>query len=841
MIRLENIYKYYYSESSVTQALRNVNLEFSKGEFVAITGESGSGKTTLLNVISGIDTYDEGEMYVDGQPTFQYDDDDWEEYRRNKIGFVFQNYNLIGHYTVLDNMISALLILGVGEKKAEKKALKYLEKVGLKGFEKSKASKLSSGQKQRLAIARALAKETDIIMADEPTGNLDSETGLQIIKLLAELSKEKLVIMVTHNYEQAQDYVTRKVKIHDGEIVVDVAVNTDKSTNDKEQQSDDDKERSWQKNFKGEKRLLKSAYENSEIIHIKEDLSEKRKEENYIARYFAWKNFSTQKLRGLLFIVFFMVVSTASFLFLGQIYSNIDDSSTKKYDDSVYANGDKTRISVRKKDGTAFNKSDIEKLNKLKYVKNTDICDRADDINYYCEEGKDYKYSYGAVDSDDSSFTYHSHTQSEDNWTFAKGIKKAVKKDMNVKFVKKDKFMRSVSCITKSDLAKGRLPKKNNEVVVYSKDSSVVGTTKRFYFTAKNIWGMDGYYYEDMKITGCLKEETEQAYFAESLCNMLSSSENGSKFKIDFMYDNKTDRYQGSYNMIPIYSETRDNLYDSKADITEDEDTKDREYDYRNGVPSGEKARASCNTLVTLNNIGEYDETYDEDATAMMGTDRLTITKKDKNGELTGESDKLEFEVTKEVTDYSDRFIEISKHLYYKYFKNESNQAALYISNYAKTDKVIKSIEKLDKNLEAVSAYRMSLGEYNDEKVSERLVTLGIALGVLVMLLILETFILRSLMKIKIKDYFVFKFIGMKLRIINRISILEMFSYCVVTIVCVTAAANVIALCGSSVMTDILAYYTIPFYLIFIVYNLILCGVTVRAFNKLLVRRMING
>ena len=113
MIRLENIYKYYYSESSVTQALRNVNLEFSKGEFVAITGESGSGKTTLLNVISGIDTYDEGEMYVNGQPTFQYDDDDWEAYRRNKIGFVFQNYNLIGHYTVLDNMISALLILGV--------------------------------------------------------------------------------------------------------------------------------------------------------------------------------------------------------------------------------------------------------------------------------------------------------------------------------------------------------------------------------------------------------------------------------------------------------------------------------------------------------------------------------------------------------------------------------------------------------------------------------------------------------------------------------------------------------------------------------------------------------
>ena len=838
-ISLAGVSKSYISENEVTQALHKINLDFYFGEFVAITGESGGGKSTLLNVIGGMTGYDDGEMYVDGEPTFQYDDADWEEYRRRKVGYIFQDYSLIGHYTVLDNIVSGLFAMGKSKEEAESLAMTYIEKVGLKGYETHPANELSSGQKQRLSIARALAKQTGVILADEPTGNLDSETGLSIVKLLKEISKECLVIMVTHNYEQAQDYVTRKVKIHDGEIVLDVAVNTDKRINDKAEQPSDDKNADA-----GEK--LRNQSKNTQA-----DLNQKRKEENSIARYFAWKNFSTQKLRGLLFIVFFMVVSTASFLFLGQIYSNIDDSSTKKYDDSVYYNGDKTRISVRKKDGTSFNKSDIEKLNKIKYVKNTDICDKADDINYYCEEGKDYKYSYGAVESDgssygaldpdDSSSSYSIRTQSENNWTFAKGIKKAVKQDMNVNFIKKNKFMRSVSCITKSDLVKGSLPKKNNEVVVYSKDSSVVGTTKRFYFTAKNIWGMDGYYYEDMKITGCLKEETEQAYFAESLCNMLSSSADGAKFKIDFMYDTKTDSYQGSYKLIPIYSETRDNLYDSSVDMTEDEDTKDRDYDYRNGVPSGEKARASCNTQVTLNNLGTYDETYDEDATAMMGTDRLTITKKDKNGELTGESDKLVLEVTKEVTDYSDRFIEISKHLYYKYFKNESNQAAVYISNYAKTDKVIKSIEKLDKNYEAVSAYRMSLGEYNDEKVSERLVTLGIALGVLVMLIILEIFILRSLMKIKIKDYFVLKFIGMKLNTINKISIMEMFSYCAVTIVFVIVAANIIALCGSRVMIDMLAYYTIPFYLIFIVYNLILCGVTVKAFNKLLVQRIIKN
>lgn len=828
MIKLQNIYKYYYSDTSVTQALRNVNLEFSKGEFVAITGESGSGKTTLLNVISGIDTYDEGEMYVEGEPTFQYDDDDWEEYRRNKIGFVFQNYNLIGHYSVLDNMISALLILGVPKDEAEKKAVVYLEKVGLKGFEKSRASKLSSGQKQRLAIARALAKETDVLMADEPTGNLDNETGLQIIKLLAELSKEKLVIMVTHNYEQAQDYVTRKIKIHDGEVVVDMAVNTqNRNVNDNNRNNSQENNK---KTDVVEDGLKKSK---EELKHDKMGSKKQRKKSNSIAKYFAWKNFSTQKLRALLFVVFLMVVSAASFLFLGQVYSNIDDASTKEYDKSIYYNDDKTRIAVRKKDGTYFNSKDIEKLNKIKYVNNTDICDRANDINYYCEEGKDYKYSYGASNDDEMSYSYE---DTKDNyWTYAAGIKKAVQKDMNVEFVKKNKFMKSVSCITKADLAKGRLPKKNNEVVIYSKDTSVVGKTKRFYFTARNIWGTDVYYYEDMKITGCLKEKTNQAYFATSLCNMLSTSSDGAKFKLDFAYDKLSESFRGSYNLIPVYSETRDNIYDSNEDITDNKEARKAAYDYRNGIPSGEKARVSCNAEVSESGGNSNSSNmYVDDANSMMGTDRLTITKRDKNGQLESESIKIILDVQKDVTDYADKFVEISKHLYYKYFKNESKQAAVYITNYAKTDKVIKSIEKLDSNYEAISTYRMSLGEYDEEKVSERLTTLGIALGVLIMLMILEMIILRSLMKIKIKDYFILKFIGMKIKTINRISILEMFSYCTVSVIFVMVVFNIIAVGGSGTIMNMLAYYTIPFYLIYIIYNLVLCGITVKAFNKLI-------
>ena len=192
------------------------------GEFIAITGESGSGKSTLLNVISGLDTYEEGEMYVNGEETSHYNEEDYEDYRKKYIGNVFQSFNLVNSYTVYQNVELVLLINGETRKSVKHKVIDILKKVDLYKYRHTKVSKLSGGMKQRVAIARCLAKDAPIIIADEPTGNLDSKNAKSVLKLLYEISKYKLVIVVTHNFEQISEYATRRITMHDGSVIEDM-------------------------------------------------------------------------------------------------------------------------------------------------------------------------------------------------------------------------------------------------------------------------------------------------------------------------------------------------------------------------------------------------------------------------------------------------------------------------------------------------------------------------------------------------------------------------------------------------------------------------------------------
>ena len=221
MLQIEHISKEYKTGELVQKALDDVSLNLRDNEFVAILGPSGSGKTTLLNIIGGLDRYDSGNLIINGISTRKYKDRDWDSYRNHTIGFVFQSYNLIPHQTILSNVELALTISGIGKEERRQRAAKALAEVGLGDQLHKKPNQLSGGQMQRVAIARALVNDPDILLADEPTGALDSETSVQVMELLKEVAKDRLVVMVTHNPELAEKYATRIVNLRDGKIRAD--------------------------------------------------------------------------------------------------------------------------------------------------------------------------------------------------------------------------------------------------------------------------------------------------------------------------------------------------------------------------------------------------------------------------------------------------------------------------------------------------------------------------------------------------------------------------------------------------------------------------------------------
>ena len=759
-IKLQNISKYYYSETAVTQALQGINLEFRMGEFVAITGESGSGKSTLLRIISGMDTFDDGELYVDGQPTFQYDEDDWEEYRRTKIGFVFQDYSLIGHYTAKENIVSALLIMGVPEKEAGDKAIHYLERVGLSAQRDQRASKLSSGQKQRLSIARALAKDTDIIVADEPTGNLDSETGAQIVKLLRDLSQDHLVIMVTHNYEQVEKYVTRKVRLHDGSLILDVSENMDTEQKPEMSENVDNNEKT-------------SAGKKSES-------NEERLRHHTIGRIFVRMNAVRQPEKIALFMGFFLAAAIVSFLFIGQLLMNADDIYTKEYSATSFARKDDKRISLRRKDQKFMTKKDIDRLTKMKHVVSVDQYDIVNDVNYYFEEGKDYRQEYG----------YNRMSTSNEGWLYD---------SQNVEYVKKDQYMRSSSCLKKSDLAKGSLPKKIDEVVLYDRGKYKVGDTITFFYTSDVLWSStENYIQRKMKVSGLLKNKDKQVYFSPEICTMLQSTVTGGKVFYEYAYNQQLGKYQGQATLWPIV-----------GDIVKKDNELCVSGEYEAAV-----YRAEDNDLTLLGQSGLlHIDQYDKDM-------KTKDVKQIENVE-TGEK----------INGCGANFAEVSQNIYAKYYRTDSRQASVYITSYAKMDHVLKALDKA--GYEAVSTLRFGADKYDSDLVQERLRTIGIAVAILLVMMAAEILILRSIFKIQIKDQKILKFMGMSTKLIGKINYMEMRRYSITAIIVVAVVMNVVGIFVPA-LRAMLYYYEWPGYLVYFMYNYVAAMVMVAAFNHLL-------
>ncbi|MDD2575534.1 MAG: ABC transporter ATP-binding protein/permease [Acholeplasmataceae bacterium] len=354
MIELKGVSKYYQNEGNVTLGLRKASLKLNVGEFVTITGESGSGKSTLLNVISGLDKYDEGEYFVNGEETSYFSVSDMERFRKEYVGFVFQNYNIIDSYTVYENVIAALVIQNYDKKKRKKRALELIDAVGLTKQKNQKTSKLSGGQKQRVVIARALAKDSPIIVADEPTGNLDTASGEMVMNLLKEISKDKLVIVVTHNYEQAEPFSTRRIHMADGEIIEDRVFQT---------------------------------VEPSKIEPTKNELMGSKGQ-----FYFASLNVLRQPKKTITMLLAFIVLMVAVLFVYASSFTNLSFFSYHPLTNNVYD----TRVIVKNKSNVPFTSEQLDTF--LNYGETKDI------VHYDMVQEVYYRLSY------DSEATFESGT-----------------------------------------------------------------------------------------------------------------------------------------------------------------------------------------------------------------------------------------------------------------------------------------------------------------------------------------------------------------------------------------------------------------------------------------------
>lgn len=329
ILTLQGLSKYYTGAHSVVIGLDRIDLSFRVGEFVAITGESGSGKSTLAHVLGGILPYEAGELLVEGRPTSHYDGTDWERYRRDKISFISQSYGILLGCTVLGNVTSALRLTGMDRKDARREAETILKKVELWELRSRRAAKLSSGQKQRLSIARALAKPAPILLADEPTGNLDEENSAKVISLLADAAKERLVLLITHEISEVEDCATRRICLQDGVVTMD-----------------------------------------AQLRPAAEAAPRKRpvKKPKHLSSYIAGLQLRAQPIWSAMMLLFFALTAFAVFAFLGTFIVSLDDTHTRIYDRSAFYNGDPVRIAVVKEDGSEMTQEDADALLNVNYV-----------------------------------------------------------------------------------------------------------------------------------------------------------------------------------------------------------------------------------------------------------------------------------------------------------------------------------------------------------------------------------------------------------------------------------------------------------------------------------------
>lgn len=709
MLALRDVSKYYTSGQSVVMGLNSINLTFELGEFVAITGESGSGKSTLAKVMAGILPYESGEMLVGGRPTSHYDGSDWERYRGESIGFISQSYDILPGCSVLRNVVSALRLTGMEKEAAAVRAEEILKQVELWELKKRRAAKLSSGQKQRLSIARALAKPASILIADEPTGNLDPENSAKVIELLAAAARDRLVIMITHEFDEAAERATRRIVLRNGVVVSDINLRPVKEAKEKESGAQSS----------GKARL---------------------------GFYTARLQTGARPVWSAVMLLFFALTAFAVFAFLGTFIVNLDDSNTRLYDDSAFRNGDPERIVLIRNDKARFKTEDFSTLLAVDHVESLERYGYVTDINYYYRENVDIFYHFSSVVEDFGDAKYVAReTTLEGEGLFLKTV--------------------PLTADDREFLTAGRMPESAYEVVAVG-DAGLIGSRFPVYISDVRNWNRTAYLLFTVEVVG-VTDQGQHLYFSDelgrSLTNYAMPDENLTETNgtlglviLPYEYEALLDESllnppEGVAYKVPDYYENEPVLnvgemecfypvFDKWGKPLRDENGNQRMesvFEY--------KIEFLCRDRV----VGS--SSYRRDVTLANG-ERYTFV----GNQASGYHPSTYHSTLTVAADAFDLLVS----------EDYGNQVSVYITDFAYTGRVLEDLNAL--GYRAISPYTNGTTQQDPERAAERMQTLKVCLLALIAAILLQVVVLRAMFSVETEDFRLLANLGLNRRTARR-------------------------------------------------------------------------
>ncbi len=764
LLELVRVGKYYTGAQSVVVGLDSVSVSFERGEFVAVTGESGSGKSTLAHVMSGILPYESGEMYFNGSPTSHYGGLEREKYRRDNISFISQNYGILPGLSVTRNVMSALIFAGMDKAAAKSVAKDILRRVDLWELRGRRAAKLSSGQKQRLSIARALAKPAPILIADEPTGNLDSENSRKIIELLADAAKDRLVILITHEFDEAKDFVTRHIVLQDGHITADTNLRPAPTPGP-------------------------------------EPVIEKKKH-RALSPYVAHIQCAGRPIWTAMMALFFAVTSFAVFAFLGVFISSLDDTNTKKYDDSAFRNGDSTRIVVLGANpGDELTDDDYETFLSIPHVKAVETWGNVSDVQYCYREGIDFDTEYSVR----TEWIINEETRVFEEQLVTYSVNKM---NDDAPFVRTIPLMRGGGDF----ISEGRLPGNMYEIVSGNDDLDV-GDVIDIHFVDPKTMNANGYTYSTMKFKVVGRTEYDEGLFFHT--------DLGRFFRQSYEFG-KAKEFELDHGFIYIPSNSLAVEYPP-----EDSDGSGNElYDMCQAsfIEDGYFAGGANDFYNTLKKYAGEKPNRDIEPHTFRSEDT------DENGnyreaELLPKTFGSDYGTT-EVLYYNgrDREVLVPYDAFDTLCWQKRDEAGITISDYAYTDAVLKALDKAGYN--AISVYRQGSTTVDPELAAERAQTLTICIAVLAVTAVLQVVVLRAMFSTENDSFRLLNNIGLTGRTAKRSVMIQTVVFTVLGEAVGAAGIYVCAKFGVEKITDMLMHLPTPYIFLLIGVHMFLSAIS---------------